>query len=286
MESAPTPPHMQTLFSSPIGYWVHNLSPFLIEFPDGFPLDGIRWYGLSYIAAFVAAAFILMIYRKRNRSPLQRGEEIDLLTYLLVGVIVGGRMGHVFLYNWYDFTQNPAVLFQVWKGGMASHGGIIGVALALLFFSWRRQTPFLQLTDVIVSIAPLGLFFGRIANFINGELWGRTTEVYWAVIFPGSPANSITGEIEPRHPSQLYQAFGEGLLLFLWLQLRFWKNPQLRPGQISGEFLIGYGLLRFITEFFREPDASLIIGISRGQFYSLPLLVIGVVLLLWVHRKK
>jgi len=266
-------------------YWVHDLSPFLVEFPESFPLVGIRWYGLSYIAAFVVAALLMVQYRRKGRSPLQKGEELDLLTYLLVGVVVGGRLGYVFLYTWEEFMQDPLIVFQVWKGGMASHGGMIGVGLALLFFTWRRKTPFLQLADVIVSIAPLGLFFGRMANFINGELWGRKTEVFWAVLFPGSPVNLETGEIDPRHPSQLYQAGGEGLFLFLWLQWRFWRTPRLPWGQISGEFLIGYGVLRFVTEFFREPDASLILGISRGQFYSLPLLIFGVALIVWVRHK-
>ncbi len=258
-----------------LAHWTHDLSPFLIRFPEGFPIEGIRFYGLAYILGFAAAVGLLIYYRHKDRSPLKPGEELDLLTYLLIGVIAGGRIGYVLLYDWPEFLQNPLILFAVWKGGMASHGGMIGVALALWLFGRRRRIRFLALTDLCVTTAPVGLFFGRLANFVNGELWGRPTTVPWAVIFPQSTPDAITGEIVPRHPSQLYQALGEGLILFAWLQWRFWRNPQLSTGRLSAEFLIGYGFIRFFTEFFREPDAPLIAGLTRGQFYSLPLIALG-----------
>ncbi|MEM0967436.1 MAG: prolipoprotein diacylglyceryl transferase [Verrucomicrobiota bacterium] len=271
-------------FPHSVAQWVHDLSPFLIEFPEGFPIQGIRYYGLAYLLGFIGGIGLLIYYRRKIRSPLKKGEELDLLTYLLVGVVLGGRLGYVLLYDWAEFVQDPLILFAVWQGGMASHGGMIGVIFALLVFAKRRNVQFLSLTDLCATVAPIGLGLGRLANFINGELWGRVTTVQWAVIFPDSPPDPITGLPEPRHPSQLYQALGEGLILFAWLQWRFWKNPNLSPGRISAEFLIGYSAIRLLTEFVREPDAPLIIGLSRGQFYSIPLLLGGAFLLWWTKR--
>lgn len=269
-----------------LSYWTHNLSPFLVEFPDGWPIEGIRFYGVAYILGFAIGIALLIFYRRKYRSPLRKGEELDLLTYLLIGVIAGGRIGYVIGYAWNDFLADPLLLIQVWKGGMASHGGMAGVILAAFIFARKRQIRFLRLTDLLATVAPVGLFLGRLANFVNGELWGTPTKLSWAVIFPESPANPLTGSPEPRHPSQLYQAFGEGILLFVWLQWRFWRHPNLSAGQISGEFLVGYGAVRFLTEFFREPDAPLIAGLSRGQFYSLPLIVAGIVLLVITARRR
>lgn len=269
---------------SVLAHWTHDLSPYLVRFPESFPLDGIRFYGFAYLIGFLAAAALFVLYRKKGRSPIEKGGEIDLLTYLLIGVIVGGRLGYVLFYDAAAFVENPLILFQVWKGGMASHGGILGVAVALALYARNKQIAFFRLSDMVMSAAPLGLFFGRLANFVNGELWGTRSQVAWAVIFPGSPPDPATGLPEPRHPSQIYQAMGEGLLLFAWLQWRFWRNPGLTPGRLTAECLIGYGALRFLAEFFREPDASLIFGLSRGQFYSLPLIMAGVVLLLILKR--
>jgi len=270
---------------STLAYWTHDLGPYLVQFPDGFPIDGIRFYGVAYLLGFAAGIGLFFLYRHKDRSPLRKGEELDLLTYLLIGVIAGGRIGYVLLYDWPAFVQDPLLLFAVWKGGMASHGGMIGVILAVWLFSRRKRIKFLDLTDLCATAAPVGLFLGRLANFVNGELWGRPTTVFWAVIFPESPRDAVTGEIVPRHPSQLYQAFGEGILLFAWLQWRFWRNPQLRAGQLSAEFLIGYGVIRFATEFFRQPDASLLFGLSRGQVYSIPLVMLGIGLLLTCRPK-
>jgi phosphatidylglycerol:prolipoprotein diacylglycerol transferase len=267
-----------------LAYWTHNLGPFLFRFPEGFPIEGIRFYGVAYLIGFAAAVALLILYRHKDRSPLQKGEELDLLTYLLIGVVAGGRIGYVLLYDFPAFVQDPLLLFAVWKGGMASHGGMIGVILAVWLFSRRKKIGFLALTDLCATATPVGLFFGRLANFVNGELWGRPTTVFWAVIFPDSPRDPLTGEMVARHPSQLYQAFGEGLVLFAWLQWRFWRSPRLTTGQLSAEFLIGYGIIRFLTEWAREPDASLILGLTRGQFYSLPLILFGIGLILYTRQ--
>ena len=268
-------------------HWIHDLSPFLIRFPDNpLGIDGIRYYGLAYLLAFLTAWLLLCVYNQKGRFLISKEERSSLMTAVILGVLLGGRLGYMVLYDWAAFLQNPLLFFRVDQGGMASHGGIIGVTIALIYFA-RKRFRFLELSDSICSIAPLGLFFGRIANFINAELWGRSSSASWAVIFPQSPAsyNPDTGLFEPlaRHPSQLYQAALEGGLLFAYLQWRFWfKRPSI--GMISGEFLCGYGILRSIGELFREPDASLIAGMSRGQFYSLFMLVTG--LLIIAHAQK
>ncbi len=258
-------------------YWVHNLSPFLLRFPESWPLiggAGIRYYGLAYILGAVAGYYLLLQYYRKGRSPFNSDQLSVLILALMAGVLIGGRVGYVLFYGLQDFFHNPLSIFAVWQGGMASHGGFIGVAIAVILFSKKHKYPTLATGDLVVSAAVPGLFLGRLANFINGELWGRITEVPWAVIFPH-------GGWVPRHPSQLYEAFLEGLILFAFLQWRLWKSSILKrhPGRLSGEFLVGYSVFRFVCEFFREPDASLIAGLSRGQFYSLFTLLIGVCLI-------
>lgn len=270
-------------------YWIHDLSPFLIRFPDNpLGLDGIRYYGLAYLLAFLFAWLLLRLYNQKSRFVISKEERSSLMTAVIIGVLLGGRLGYMVLYDWEAFLQNPLLFFRVDQGGMASHGGIVGVTIALIYFA-RKRFRFLELSDSICSIAPLGLLFGRIANFINAELWGRPSSASWAVIFPQSPAyyNPDNGIFEPlaRHPSQLYQAALEGGLLFAYLQWRFWiKRPSI--GMISGEFLCGYGILRSIGELFREPDASLIAGMNRGQFYSLFMIVIGLLVITYAHNGK
>ena len=270
-------------------HWIHDLSPFLIRFPDNpLGIDGIRYYGLAYLLAFLSAWLLLRVYNQKGRFLISKEERSSLMTAVILGVLLGGRLGYMVLYDWEAFLQNPLLFFRVDQGGMASHGGIIGVTIALIYFA-RKRFRFLELSDSICSIAPLGLFFGRIANFINAELWGRPSSASWAVIFPQSPAfyNPDTGLFEPlaRHPSQLYQAALEGGLLFAYLQWRFWfKRPSI--GMISGEFLCGYGILRSIGELFREPDASLIASMSRGQFYSLFMLVTGLLIIANAQKTK
>lgn len=256
-----------------MAYWTHNLSPFLFQFSENV---GIRYYGLSYLLGFMSAALLLSRYWRAGRSQLPREKISDLIIYLVLGVMIGGRLGSFLLYHPGELVSDPLSLFRVWEGGMASHGGMVGVAVALVLFARAQKIPFMHLADLVTSAAPLGLFFGRIANFINGELWGRPTRVAWAVIFPASPMPHL-----PRHPSQLYEAGLEGALLFAYMQWRFWRGDTIKraPGRLTGEFLIAYAVVRAIGETFREPDAGLILGLTRGTFYSVFLVGAGVILI-------
>jgi len=271
-------------------YWVHDLSPFLIQFPNNpLGLKGVPYYGLSYLLGFVAAWWLLRVYNNKGKYAIDADARATLMTAVMIGVMVGGRLGYMLLYAFDDFIADPTLIFRVYEGGMASHGGFVGVLLAIIWFSWKQKSSMFALSDVLVTVGPLGLFFGRIANFINGELWGKVTTVSWAVIFPDSPSkyNRAAGTIgpEPRHPSQIYEAVLEGLLPFLYLQWRFWKTKPT-VGQLSGEFLIFYGVTRIICEIYREPDADLILGLSRGQFYSTFMILAGVGIIVWVKRKN
>jgi len=260
-------------------HWVHNLSPFVVHFSDSL---GIRYYGLAYVLAFLIAAFLLRLYWRANRSPLNPSVQADLLLSIIIGVLVGGRVGYFLLYSPTALLREPLALLRIWDGGMSSHGGFLGVGLALLWLVRKHHLPWRPVADVLVTLAPPGLFLGRLANFINGELWGKVSQLPWAVIFPASaPEGTPTSEIPPRHPSQLYEAFLEGLFLTAYTQIRFWRSDAIRerPGQLTGEFLILYALARIIGECFREPDASLLLGLSRGTFYSLFVLLGGFVLL-------
>jgi phosphatidylglycerol:prolipoprotein diacylglycerol transferase len=270
-------------------HWVHDLSPFLFKFPEAIPLiggHGVRYYGVAYMMGFVAGYLLLVAYFKQGRSPYSPTKVSDLLTFFVIGVLAGGRLGYIFLYDIGSFLSNPLVVFQVWQGGMSSHGGMIGVTIAgLLFAHWNKQSKF-QLADLVALTAAPGLFFGRLANFINGELWGHPSSVPWAVKFPLANPHVPAEELLPRHPSQLYEALGEGLLLFIYIQLRFYGKlgPQPKNGQLIGEFLVFYSVARIVCEIFREPDASLLAGIPRGQFYSIGTLIAGVVVVI-IARK-
>lgn len=274
------------------GFWVHDLSPFIVEFPEGFFLDGIRWYGFAYLAGFLVGAWLLSLYYKRGRSPLNSDAQTNFILALIVGVLVGGRLGYMLFYASDKLWSDPLSLFQVWQGGMASHGGMIGVLLATWWMACRSRSNFLQLCDIVVTLAPAGLLFGRIANFINGELWGKETDVAWAVVFKYKYL--VFNQIEhvayllPRHPSQLYEAALEGLLLLVWTQLRFWKKNPLPPGQLVGETAILYAAVRIFCEIFREPDAgvSFICGMARGQFFSVLLILLGVAFIVFSRLKK
>jgi len=257
-----------------LAYWTHDLSPFLLRFGENF---GIRWYGLAYLAGFVGAGWLLRRYQQAGRSTLDTAAVFDLMTLLGAGVIAGGRLGYFLLYQPGAFRHDPLILLRVWEGGMASHGAFVGVTVALWWFARRRAETMLQVADLVVSTVPVGLFFGRVANFINGELWGKPAVVAWAVIF-----KHTGGGVMPRHPSQLYEAALEGLVLLAFVQWRFWRSDvaQRQPGRLSGEFLIGYALVRAFCELFREPDegVSLILGLSRGTFYSVFLIIGGAML--------
>ena len=268
-------------------YWIHDLSPFLWEFPEPYSNwgpGGIRWYGIAYLLGFIIAGFILRIAWKKGRSPYDPEQVMNLMTFQILGVLIGGRIGYVLLYQTSKFWQDPLVLLRVWEGGMASHGGFVGVCIATLWYARQsKQSPF-PIGDLIVSIVAPGLLFGRIANFINGELWGRTTEVSWGVLFPNAPGFALS---VARHPSQIYAAILEGLLPFIYIQWRFWKSDTSSrfPGQLTGQFLLIYSAGRILNELYREPDASLIAGMSRGQFYSI-FLALGGILLIYLARKR
>lgn len=257
-----------------LAVWTHNLSPFLGPHWGNF---GIRYYGLSYLLGFVTAAWLLVRYARAGRSNLPADKVSDFMVTIVIGVMLGGRIGSFLLYHPEQLLHDPLSFFRVWEGGMASHGGMMGVAVAVFWFSRSTKISFFHLADLITSVAAAGLMFGRIANFINGELWGKPTTVAWAFIFPHSPL-----PLEPRHPSQLYEAVLEGALLLAFMQWRFWRSDVVRqkPGRLAGEFLLAYAVARAIGEIFREPDAALILGLSRGTFYSLFLIVGGLVLIL------
>ncbi len=269
------------------------MSPFALQFPDIDPVAitvfgrPIYWYAIMYLLAF-AIAYVLMRrrlhhepYRSITKPSAWTPELIDdVLFYSILGVILGGRLGYCFFYNPAYYLANPLDIIRIWDGGMSFHGGALGVILALALLARVKGRPFLQLGDFLVPTIPLGLAAGRIGNFINGELWGREAPegLPWAMIFP-------TGGAVARHPSQIYQALLEGVLLFviLWLYAR---APRLR-GQVAGAFLLGYGILRFIGEFFREPDAHLgflSLGMSMGQWLCVPMVIAGVALLVWAQR--
>jgi phosphatidylglycerol:prolipoprotein diacylglycerol transferase len=264
----------------PLAYWTHDLSPFLLRFGENF---GIRWYGLAYLAGFVGAGWLLRRYFRAGRSTLDLTAIFDLMTALVAGVIVGGRLGYFLFYQPASLFRDPLILIRVWEGGMASHGGFIGVTVALWWFTRKRPESMLQVGDLVVTTVPVGLFFGRVANFINGELWGKVATVPWAVIFQNTGGGAL-----PRHPSQLYEAALEGLVLFAFVQWRFWQSALARtqPGRLAGEFLIAYSAARAACEVFREPDAGLILGLNRGTFYSVFLVAGGVFLIGLAARRS
>ncbi|MBI5767029.1 MAG: prolipoprotein diacylglyceryl transferase [Verrucomicrobia bacterium] len=267
---------------------MHDLSPFLGPHWGNI---GIRYYGLAYLLGFAAAGWLLHRYALAGRSQLPSVKIADLIVFIVGGVMLGGRIGSFVLYHPDQLLSDPLSFFRVWEGGMASHGGFIGVAVALWWFGRSEKIPFLHLGDLIVSTAGAGLFFGRLANFINGELWGKPARVAWAVIFPAAEAPGTPAHLMfPRHPSQLYEAAFEGLALLALMQWRFWRSDIVRtqPGRLSGEFLLAYAVARAIGELFREPDAgvSLILGLSRGTFYSTFLIAAGLVLIVHGAQSK
>lgn len=264
-----------------LAVWVHDLDPFLIRFSE---TVGVRYYGLAYAMAFLTGAWLLFRYARAGRSPIQGDKVWDFLLVLMLGVYLGGRIGHFVLYGGLArMGEDPFALLRVWEGGMAFHGGLLGVGVATLIYARMIRVPFLTLCDLAATLAPAGLLYGRIANFINGELWGTPTKVSWAVIFPLSPYPLV-----PRHPSQLYEALLEGVLLLILVQWRFWKTKVFvtKPGLIIGEFCLVYGLTRCLCELFREPDATLLFGMSRGSFYSLFMLLLGAGLIVLARRSS
>ncbi len=243
-----------------------NLNP--VAFSVG-PIQ-VHWYGLMYLVGFIGAWLLAYWRVQRHRLDWTTNQISDLIFYCAFGVIIGGRMGYMLFYNTSEFFHKPWVLFKIWEGGMSFHGGLIGVILAIWLFSHRFKKSFLEVGDFLAPLAPLGLGMGRVGNFINGELWGRGTDVPWAMVFPKV-------DYQPRHPSQLYEFGLEGLALFalVWL---FAAKPR-KPGAVSGVFLMGYACCRMIAECFRQPDAQLNFvafgWLTMGQLLSIPMLLIG-----------
>ena len=258
-------PTLQHSLAPLLAYWTHDLNPVIFHIWG--PM-AVRWYGLAYLLGFIGSYLILKRLAKRGEFAVPEDELSNFIVHLAIfGVFLGGRLGYVILYGWNTFLHDPLFLFRVWEGGMASHGGLLGVLAVMLWYAWKKKYPFWNLTDGLALVAPIGLFFGRIANFINGELWGRPTDVPWAVIFPQAGDAVPT----PRHPSQLYEALGEGLLLFIVLWLVRKTAWGKREGAVSALFLLVYAAVRIASEFFRTPDAGydLYFGwMTKGQLFS------------------
>ncbi|MEP2830412.1 prolipoprotein diacylglyceryl transferase [Parvibaculum sp.] len=251
-----------------------DIDPILIEIGP----FAIRWYALAYIAGLVLGWRYIIALAETPRlwngpAPVTRTDADDMLLWAALGVIVGGRIGYVLIYNPAYFAAHPVEIFYVWQGGMSFHGGAFGVLVAMMLFARARGISFLPLLDLVSAAVPIGIFFGRIANFINSELWGRVTDAPWGIVFPnGGPL--------PRHPSQLYEAALEGVLLFVVLRLTTHRFEALkRPGVVMGVFICGYGLARTAVEFFREPDQQIgyLFGgwFTMGMLLSIPMALIG-----------
>ncbi len=295
-----------------LAYYLHDLSPHLLRFTDSMAL---HWYGLAYVLGFYCTYRVMLYLSQHGLSEIKANQVADFITLVaLFGVVLGGRIGYMLLYDWDSFVQRPWMLFMIHQGGMASHGGIAGVALFCLWYARKHHISWAGIGDSIVCGAPLGIFFGRIANFINGELFGRVTDVSWAVKFPtellhedfvkqgGIPISlpdgvmhspdiishfetigaggktALEAILHPRHPSQLYEALGEGLLLsglLLFIRIRY---PRLPHGIITGLFFILYAIARISLEFVRQPDSGAdgIMGLTRGQFFSLFMILVGI----------
>lgn len=241
----------------------------------------IHWYGMMYIVGLALAWWLGAKRAKLPYSPVKPEQLADLVFYCALGVVLGGRLGYVLFYDLPAYVNSPTAIFKVWQGGMSFHGGMLGVMIAMWLYGRKINKRFFEMADFVAPHVPLGLAAGRIGNFINGELWGRATDVPWAMIFPNPASGGI-----PRHPSQLYQAALEGLALFIILWL-FSKRP--RPTMaVSALFLIGYGFFRFIVEFVREPDAHLQFlvfnWVTMGQLLSLPMIIIGGIMMWWAYR--
>ena len=241
----------------------------------------IRWYALAYIAGLLIGWRYCLVRADRPPRLVERRDIDDFLVWATLGVVLGGRIGYVLFYQPGYYLQHPIEALYLWHGGMSFHGGALGVPLAILLFTRARQLPIFAFSDIISEAIPIGLFFGRIANFINGELFGRETDVSWAMVFPnGGPM--------PRHPSQLYEAVCEGFLLFLLLLIAEHRGARRRPGIVTGLFLAGYAVARMSGELFRQPDTQLgflLFGTTMGQLLSIPVLIAGIVLIWWALRQ-
>jgi phosphatidylglycerol---prolipoprotein diacylglyceryl transferase len=291
--------------------------PLVLPFPDIDPVLvsvrlfglelAIRWYALAYISGLLLGwRYVAWLCARPGlwggAAPMRPEQVDDLLTWMILGVILGGRLGYVFFYQPGYFLENPAEVLAVWRGGMSFHGGLLGVAAGVILFSLKNRLPILRVGDAVSAAATIGLLFGRLANFVNAELWGRPSTAPWAVIFPGEGGVCPEGWPEPcaRHPSQLYEAALEGLALFLVLALAIRFGALARPGRVFGLFLVGYGVARLAVERFRNADAQFVtpenpwgyvlrfgdVGLSMGQVLTVPMLAVGLILLIRSGRGR
>lgn len=250
----------------------------------------LRWYSLAYLAGIFLGYWYLLKLIKQPGSPMARRHADDLVFYAALGIILGGRVGYVLFYNLSYYLQHPVDIFKLWDGGMSFHGGMIGTVLGLLYLSYKEKLQWLRVHDYVACCVPFGLFFGRLANFVNHELWGAPTDVPWAVSFP-EIVQGVMVNGPPRHPSQIYEAILEGIVLFLILWTMFWKTQaRYEPGKLVGAFTFFYGVFRFLIEFVREPDAQLIgfaqaTGLHMGQWLSLPMILLGA-WLMWTAKGR
>jgi len=244
----------------------------------------LKWYSLAYLAGILIGYWYLLKIIRQPGAPMARRHADDMIFYATLGIIIGGRLAYVLFYQ-PEILQHPLDIFKLWNGGMSFHGGVIGVSLGILYLARKEKLSWLRVHDYVACCVPFGLFFGRLANFVNGELWGKETDVPWAMIFP-------TGGPVARHPSQLYEAVLEGLVLFAILWFAFWKTKaRYQPGKLVGIFLLGYGLARFCVEFFREADVQLLefahrTGLHMGQWLTLPMIFGGLYLIVTAKGRR
>jgi phosphatidylglycerol---prolipoprotein diacylglyceryl transferase len=268
--------------------------PFLVlPFPSIDPIAiaigpfAVRWYALAYIAGIILGWLYARSLLRNEKlwggpAPISIPQFDDYVLWVTLGIILGGRAGYVLFYYPHLFIEHPLEVFQLWHGGMSFHGGFLGCVAAVLLFGWRNKVPVLSLGDVTCAVGTIGLLLGRLANFINGELWGRKTDVPWAFVFPAA-------DREPRHPSQLYESALEGIVLFIVLTIMIRRGALKRPGLVIGVFAIGYGLARIFIEFFREPDKDVEVlwgWLTRGMLLSLPMIAAGLGFVLWAMRRR
>jgi phosphatidylglycerol---prolipoprotein diacylglyceryl transferase len=242
----------------------------------------LRWYSLAYLFGIILGWWYLLRLLREPGAPMARRHADDMVFFATIGIIVGGRLGYVLFYRPMEYLNDPLEIVQLWDGGMSFHGGVIGVSLGILWMARKHQLDWLRIHDYVACCIPFGLFLGRLANFVNAELWGRQTDLPWAIVFPNA------GGV-PRHPSQLYEAVLEGIVLFLILWLLFWKTKaRWQPGKLVGTFILVYGISRFLVELVRQPDRGLehlAWGLSMGQTLSLPMILGGLYLVLTAPRR-
>ncbi|HEU5285944.1 MAG TPA: prolipoprotein diacylglyceryl transferase [Sphingomicrobium sp.] len=264
-----------------------HLSPVALDLG----LFELRWYSLAYLAGIFIGYWYLLRLLKEPGAPMARRHADDLVFYAALGIILGGRLGYVLFYNLGYYLQNPVDILKLWDGGMSFHGGVIGTTVGILYLARKEKLPWLRIHDYVACCVPFGLFFGRLANFVNHELWGAEASVPWAVRFP-EVVNGVTILGPPRHPTQLYEALLEGVVLFAILWWMFRKTEaRYQPGKLVGAFLFFYGLFRFAVEFVREPDSHLVefaqaSGLHMGQWLSLPMIAGGLYLMMTAARRR